>query len=64
VTIDLKGTGIGELSAPEKRKGRLKHWKVDISKPRIPEGIVTIDLRRPRVIRSWTLSEILGASGV
>jgi hypothetical protein len=59
MTVDLEGTRINGLSAPGKRKGRLKGWKVEISKPRIPEEIVTIDLRIPHVVRSWTLGEML-----
>jgi hypothetical protein len=59
VTVDPKGTRVSGLSAPGKRKGRLKGWKVEISKPRIPEGIVTIDSRRPRIVRSWTPGEML-----
>jgi hypothetical protein len=59
MTIDPKGTRVGGLSAPGKSKGRLKGWKVEISEPRIPEGIVTIDSRIPHIIRSWNLGEML-----
>jgi hypothetical protein len=43
VTIDLKGTRVSGFSAPRKRKGISKGWKVDISEHRIPEGIVIVD---------------------
>jgi hypothetical protein len=59
MTVDPKGTRVSGLSAPGKRKGRLKGWKVEIFEPRIPKGIVTIDSRRPRIVRSWTLGEML-----
>jgi hypothetical protein len=59
VIVDLKGTRISGFSTLGKIKGRLKGWKVEIYEPRIPEGIVTVDLRRPHVVRSWTLGEIL-----
>jgi hypothetical protein len=59
VTVDPKGTRVNGLSAPGKSKGRLKGWKVEIYEPRIPKGIVTIDSRIPRIIRSWTLGEML-----
>jgi hypothetical protein len=59
VTIDLKGTQVMGLSAPGKRKGMLKGWKVEIFEPRIPEGIVTVDSRRPCIVRLWTLGEML-----
>jgi hypothetical protein len=54
VIVDPKETCVSGLSAPGKSKGRLKGWKVEISETRIPEGIVTVDLRRPCVVRSWT----------
>jgi hypothetical protein len=59
MTVDLKGTCVGGLSAPGKIKGRSKGWKVEIFEHRIPEGIVTVDSRRTRIVRSWTPSEIL-----
>jgi hypothetical protein len=34
-------------------------WKVEISGPQIPEGIVTVDSRIPHVVRSWTPGEML-----
>jgi hypothetical protein len=59
VTVDPKGTRVNGLSSPGKRKGSLKGWKVDIFEPQIPEGIVTIDSRIARIVRSWTLGKIL-----
>jgi hypothetical protein len=58
VIVDPKGTCVSGLLVPRKRKGRLKGWKVEIYKPRIPEGIVTVDSRRPCVVISWTPGEI------
>jgi hypothetical protein len=59
MTVDPKGTRIGGLSALGKNKGRLKRCKVDIFEPRIPKGIMTIDPRRPYIVRSGTLGEML-----
>jgi hypothetical protein len=59
VTVDPKGTRVDGLSAPRKSKGRLKGWKVEIFEPQTPEGIVTVDSRRPHVVRSWTPGEML-----
>jgi hypothetical protein len=65
MTIDPKGTRISGFLAPGKRKGRLKGWKVEISKPRIPERDCDRHPKETQVVGSWTPGEmLLGARGV
>jgi hypothetical protein len=59
MNVDPKGTHVSGLSTLRKSKGRLKGWKVEISEPQIPEGIVTIDSIRPRIVRSWNQGEMI-----